>query len=137
MKLKEDAEAGKDVRLNLENARRTLSDLQGRLEGRKKELQSMRHVVNGTPVVLGGALVVPAGLMNELRGDEPRGTAASFASDAAARIRIEQLAMRAVQRAEECAAVASSTFPPRSVAGICVPTRPPLTASSPTHATSR
>lgn len=102
MKLKEDAEAGKDVRLNLQNVERTLSDLQSRLEGRKKELQSMRHVVNGTPVVLGAALIVPAGLMNELRGDEPiDGTAASFASDAAARSRIEQLAMRAVQRAEE------------------------------------
>ena len=102
MKLKEDAEAGKDVRLNLQNVERTLSDLQSRLEGRKKELQSMRHVVNGTPVVLGAALIVPAGLMNKLRGDEPiDATAASFAADAAARSRIEQLAMRAVQRAEE------------------------------------
>ena len=63
IKLKEDQEAGKDVRLNLENARRTVTDLEGRLENRKKELQSMRHVVNGTPVVLGGALVVPAGLL--------------------------------------------------------------------------
>ena len=71
LKLKEDQEAGKDVRLNLENARRTVADLEGRLENRKKELQSMRHVVNGTPVVLGGALVVPGGLMQHLRGDEP------------------------------------------------------------------
>ena len=71
MKLKEDQEAGKDVRLNLENARRAVTDLEGRLENRKKELQSMRHVVNGTPVVLGGALVVPAGLMTRVRGDEP------------------------------------------------------------------
>ena len=44
LKLKEDQEAGKDVRLNLENARRTVTDLEGRLENRKKELQSMRHV---------------------------------------------------------------------------------------------
>ena len=71
IKLKEDQEAGKDVRLNLENARRTVTDLEGRLENRKKELQSMRHVVNGTPVVLGGALVVPAGLLRKRRGDEP------------------------------------------------------------------
>lgn len=28
----------------------------------------MRHIVNGTPVVLGAALIVPAGLMNKLRG---------------------------------------------------------------------
>lgn len=102
LKLKEDGEAGKDVRLNLENIRRTLSDLEGRLENRKKELHAMRHVVNGTPVVLGGALVVPAGLMRPRRGDEPIDpVAATFAADAAARARIERLAMNAVRRAEE------------------------------------
>ena len=66
IKLKEDQEAGKDVRLNLENARRTVSDLEGRLENRKKELLSMRHVTSATPVALGGALVVPAGLLRRL-----------------------------------------------------------------------
>jgi superfamily II DNA or RNA helicase len=102
LKLKEDQEAGKDVRLNLENVRRTISDLEGRLENRKRELQSMRHVVNGTPVVLGGALVVPAGLLRKRRGDEPADpVSASFAADAAARARIEQLAMKAVRLAEE------------------------------------
>ncbi|GBH28767.1 helicase-related protein [Sphingobium xenophagum] len=102
VKLKEDGEAGKDVRLNLQNVERTLGDLQSRLESRKKELQSMRHVVNGTPVVLGAALIVPGGLMNKLRGDEPIDpTTAAFAADAAARSRIEQLAMQAVTKAEE------------------------------------
>lgn len=102
MKLKEDEEAGKDVRLNLENMRRTISDLEGRLENRKRELQAMRHVVNGTPVVLGGALVIPAGLMSKLRGDEPAdAVSAAAASDAAARSRIEQAAMKAVRLAEE------------------------------------
>ena len=71
MKLKEDKEAGKDVRLNLENARRTITDLQGRLENRKKSLQSMRHVTSGTPVVLSGALVLPAGLVRSLRRNAP------------------------------------------------------------------
>jgi SNF2 family DNA or RNA helicase len=102
LKLKDDAEAGKDVRLNLQNIERTLGDLQGRLDGRKKELQAMRHVVNGTPVVLGAALIVPAGLMNKLRGDEsgdPVG--ATFAAGTAARSRIEQLAITAVRQAEE------------------------------------
>src|SRR3974390_834530 len=70
VRLREDQQAGKDVRLNLENVRRTLSDLEGRLENRKRELHAMRHVVNGTPVVLGTALVVPAGLLNPRRGDE-------------------------------------------------------------------
>lgn len=102
MKLREDQNAGIDVRLNLENARRTITDLEGRLENRKKELQAMRHVVNGTPVVLGGALVVPAALMRKLRDDEPSDPiAATFAADAATRARIEHLAMDAVRRFEE------------------------------------
>ena len=57
----------------------------------------MRHVQNGTPVVLGGALVVPAGLLRPLRGKGPSLSAA----DAAARKRVETLAMQAVVRAEE------------------------------------
>ena len=88
------------MRLNLENVRRTLSDLEARLEGRKKELQSMRHVTSSTPVVLSGALVIPAGLLHNLRGDTaPVG--ATFSADAEARSRIEQLAMNAVRVAEE------------------------------------
>jgi superfamily II DNA or RNA helicase len=102
MKLKEDQEAGKDVRLNLENVRRTLQELEGRLENRKRELQSMRHIVNGTPVVLGGALVIPAGLLAKRRGDEPADPVSSaLAADAAARSRIEKAALAAVRRAEE------------------------------------
>ena len=50
----------------------------------------MKHVVNGTPVVLGGALVIPAGLMRRCRGEEPAdSTAAAVAADAATRARTE------------------------------------------------
>ena len=100
MRLKEDQEAGKDVRLNIDNIQRTINDIEGRLENRKKELQAMRHITNGTPVVLGGALVVPIGLMRKLRG-EPAPDSADFSADPAARSRIELLAMNAVRRAEE------------------------------------
>lgn len=100
MKLKDDQAAGKDVRLNLEKARRTVTDLEGRLENRKKELQSMRHVTSATPVALGGALVVPAGLLRRLRGELPENSSV-FSTDAAARRRIELLAMSAVRRVEE------------------------------------
>ena len=103
IKLNEDKAAGKDVRLNLENARRTLADLESRLDSRRRELQSMRHVTSATPVVLSGALVVPAGLLRKLRGDEPPddATATAFSTDPAARARIEKLAMDAVRRVEE------------------------------------
>ena len=101
IKLKHDLEAGKDLRMNVENARRMVTDLEGRLENRKKELQSMRHVVNGTPIVLGGALVVPAGLMRKIRGDEE--TSSTFSADPIARSRIERIAMDSVRRTEEAA----------------------------------
>ena len=99
MKLSEDKEAGKDVRLNLENARRTINDLQGRLENRKKSLQSMRHVTSGTPVALSGALVLPTGLLKKLKGETP--SPGMITHDQAAKDRIEQLAMDAVTEFEE------------------------------------
>ncbi len=100
MKLGEDQKAGKDVRLNLENARRTVMDLEGRLVNRSRELKAMRHVASATPVAMGGALVVPIGLLRELRGEAPS-ECEPFSQDAVARGRIEQLAMRAVRATEE------------------------------------
>lgn len=94
LKLKDDLAAGKDVRLSLENVRRTIDDLTARLEARQKELQAMRHVVSATPVVLGGALVIPAGLLLQ-RKNQPGWTA-----DSDARARVEQVAMQAVMAAE-------------------------------------
>lgn len=99
IKLKEDMEAGKDVRLNLENARRTIADLEGRLENRKRELQAMRHVQSATPVTVGGALVVPGALLARLRGEAPDPDL--FSVDAQARAHIERVAMDAVRKAEE------------------------------------
>lgn len=100
MKFREDMEAGKDVRMNVEKARRTVTDLEGRLENRKRELLAMRHVASSTPVALGGALVVPAGLLRKLRG-ESSSEVDTFSADAEARARIEALAMKAVRLAEE------------------------------------
>jgi hypothetical protein len=99
LRLKDDQEAGKEVRLNLENVRRTISDLEGRLANRQRELQAMRQVVSATPVVLGAALIVPAGLQRRWRGETE--AVSTFAADAVARARIEQLAMAAVRRVEE------------------------------------
>jgi hypothetical protein len=94
IKLQDDIAAGKDARLNLENVRRTIDDLTARLASREKELQAMRHVVSATPVILGGALVIPAGLLRQRKG-QPGWTA-----DAEARARVERIAMQAVMDAE-------------------------------------
>ena len=98
LKLSEDREAGKDVRLNLENTRRTLSDLETRLDTRRRELNSMRHVTSAPPVLLSGAFVIPAGRLRAMKGtSEPP----AFSADADARARIEKIAMDAVRRMEE------------------------------------
>jgi hypothetical protein len=98
IKLQDDLAAGKDVRLTLENVRRTIDDLTARRESREKELLAMRHVVSATPVVLGGALVIPAGLLMQRKGISAE--QGGWSADADARARVEQIAMRAVMEAE-------------------------------------
>ncbi len=94
LELQQDLSAGKDVRLTLENVRRTVDELSARLQVRTQELEALRHVVSSTPVVVGGALVVPAGLLAHRKG------APGWSADATERQRIERLAMQAVIDAE-------------------------------------
>ena len=94
MKIKHDIAAGKDVRLTLENVRRTIDDLTARRESREKELLAMRHVISAPPGVIGGALVIPAGLLLQRQGQP------GWSADADARSRIERIAMQAVTEAE-------------------------------------
>ena len=94
IKLQEDISAGKDVRLTLENVRRTIDDLTARLQSRQKEVAAMRQVVSATPVVLGGALVIPAGLLAQSKENPV------WSADPEARSRVEQMAMQAVMDAE-------------------------------------
>ena len=104
IKLSDDKAAGKEIGPNLDNVRRTLADLESRLVNRKRELQSMKHVTSATPVVLSGALVIPAGLLSKLRGENNESgtnTPPAWSTDPAARTRIEKLAMDAVRRSEE------------------------------------
>jgi hypothetical protein len=61
----------------------------------------MRHVTSATPVALGGALVVPIGLIRRLRGESPAEYGSAFSTDPVARARIEKIAMDAVRHAEE------------------------------------
>ncbi|MEZ7892781.1 MAG: helicase-related protein [Candidatus Wallbacteria bacterium] len=98
-KLKEDKAAGKDVRLQVDNCGRIIDELEARLESRKKELQAMRHVQSSTPVILGGALVIPAGLMKKLR--EGQVSTADFSNDSEARKKIEKIGMNVVRQYEE------------------------------------
>ncbi len=88
-----DVKAGKQPRLQPDNLRRQAEELAARLDSRERELDSMRHIVSATPVVVGGALVIPAGLLAKLRGEPVQ---PGFTADAAARKKIELIAMQAV-----------------------------------------
>lgn len=94
IKLTDDVKAGKQPRVQPEMAQRRAEELTARLEQRKSELEALKNVVSNTPVVIGGALVIPQGLLSERKGE------AEFSVDAEARSRIEQLAMAAVITAE-------------------------------------
>lgn len=94
LKLSDDVAAGKQPSLQPENARRRVDELTARLEQRRAELFALKNVVSSTPVVIGGALIIPAGLLAQRKGET------TFSVDAAARARVEQIAMQAVMAAE-------------------------------------
>lgn len=94
LKLSEDVAAGKQPRIQPENARRRVDELTERLAQRKRELEAMKNVVSSTPVVIGGALVIPQGLLSQRKGES------NFCADAEMRSRIEQVAMNAVMAVE-------------------------------------
>jgi SNF2 family DNA or RNA helicase len=89
--------AGRQPRLNSENAKRRRDDLAERLQRRMEELEQERQVSPQSPVVMGGALVVPIGLLNLRLGRED---GPEVAADAQARAEVERLAMEAVIEAE-------------------------------------
>lgn len=89
--------AGKyNARLNAQMARRRAEELAGRLQKRKAELEAERQITALPPVVTGGAIVVPQGLLHQLLGTVP----AAFTADAEARHRVELAAMEAVMAHE-------------------------------------
>ena len=90
IKLSDDVAAGKQPRMQPEMARRRVDDLTERLNQRKRELEAMKNVVSSTPVVIGGALVIPQGLLAQRKGET------TFCADAEARSRIEMIALNAV-----------------------------------------
>lgn len=67
--LKYQEQAGKsNARLNSEEARKRADALQARLQKRMEELKLERQIAPLPPVVLGGLLVVPAGLIAQMTG---------------------------------------------------------------------
>jgi hypothetical protein len=92
--LKAQEAAGKQPRMNWQRAAERAAELRDRLNARMHELERERHLAPRPPVVLGAAVVVPAGMLRRLRG-EPIDE-----QDQARKRRVEELAMEAVLQAE-------------------------------------
>ncbi len=106
--LKLQEQAGKSMaKINSDLARQRADELQRRLQERLKELEQERHLAPLPPVVIGGALVVPARLLAQTAGPTPTDTAVSQAD----RERIDRVAMDAVLAAERALGRTPSEMP--------------------------
>jgi hypothetical protein len=95
--LKDQELAGKtNAKLNSGLARQRADELTARLQKRLAELDQERKLAALPPVILGGAMIVPIGLLRKLRG-EPAAVPPTFAVDTE---RSEELAMAATMDAE-------------------------------------
>jgi len=95
--LKEQELAGKiNARLNSGLARQRADELTSRLQRRMAELEQERKLSPLPPVVIGGAMVIPRGLLARLKGTETQPEA--FAQNTA---RVEAVAIAAVMQAEQ------------------------------------
>jgi superfamily II DNA or RNA helicase len=102
--LRAQEQAGRTPRLNSAKARQRADELQGRLKKRLADLELERQLSALPPLVVGGALVIPVGLLAHLRGALHQDAAAVETG------RIEHLAMEAVMAAER-----SLGYEPRDV----------------------
>jgi hypothetical protein len=91
-------QAGRQPRLNSAKARQRADELQGRLKKRLAELEKERRLSALPPVVVGGALIVPARLLAQGEGAAPDRPEIEAKKRETARI--EALAMQAVMEAE-------------------------------------
>jgi hypothetical protein len=95
-----------NAQLNYDNYRRRAEELKARREKRLAELEQERNISAKSPVVLGGALIVPVALIQHLKG-ETQQTPGNFAIE---KQQVEKLAMEAVMAAER-----KQGFEPRDV----------------------
>ena len=93
-----DVEAGSTPRMNVDTARRRAEDYARRLKHRLGELDREMTLAALPPRVVGGALVLPGGLLRRLAG-EP--TTADATVNVLARRQVERRAVEAVLQAED------------------------------------
>jgi superfamily II DNA or RNA helicase len=110
--LREQADAGRQPRMNPDRAQSRADDLAGRLRARMAELDREEQLSALPPVVVGAALVVPIGAIVRLRGEVPEPTTpALFSLDRRA---VEERAVAAVVAAEETLGWQPTVMPPNN-----------------------
>ena len=83
--LKLQEQAGRvNARLNSTEARKRADSLQARMQKRLEALDQESHISALPPVVVGGLLVVPAGLLRRMRGEAPQEPAKAIDTQAIA-----------------------------------------------------
>ncbi len=99
-----EVKAGKQPKLQPDNARRRAEELTARLKYRTEELESMLHLSSSPPEVVGCALVLPQGLVDDAlfaAGETPKRVQSDWkTSDPEVRRQVELIAMKAVMDAE-------------------------------------
>lgn len=99
-RLREEERAGKEQRINAQNAEATAARLVERLHRRQSELDRERQISALPPVLKGAALVIPAGLLRAKAPPAPDSKPPGFAEDPILRAESERKAMEAVFAAE-------------------------------------
>ena len=97
--LKLQEQAGKpNARLNSDEARKRADGLQARLQKRMEELKMEKQIAPLPPVVMGGVLVIPAGLLRLVKGQpaeaDPDGAAKAGADNEAAAAKARSIIMQ-------------------------------------------
>ncbi len=100
-----DVDAGRTPKMNVDTACRRADDYASRLETRLAALEQERSVSALPPRVVGGAFVVPEGLLRELEAERATSNCAAFPSeppsgDVLTKRETERLAIEAVLAAE-------------------------------------
>ncbi|TGQ89973.1 DUF3883 domain-containing protein [Mesorhizobium sp. M8A.F.Ca.ET.208.01.1.1] len=99
-RLREEERAGKEQRINAQNAEATAARLVERLHRRQSELDRERQISALPPVLKGAALVIPGGLLKARTTAIPAPRPNVFEEDPILRAETECLAMEAVFAAE-------------------------------------
>lgn len=99
-RLREEERAGRDQRINAQNAETLAAKLSERLQRRMGELERERQISALPPQLKGAALVIPAGLLRSKKPLEETPKPNTFAEDPMDRSQTEWLAMEAVMEAE-------------------------------------